>query len=409
MAERAVTGSRIAAYKAERGFSLTSEPAPRREADTKLSTEPMFVIQKHQAHRAGLHYDFRLEHGGVLWSWAVREGPSLDPADRRIAVHVEDHPLDYASFQGRIPDGQYGAGTVETWDSGTWKALEDPEKGMKRGSLRFELRGQRLHGRFTLARVRRDARKQEGWFLIKGHDEFAWDGVDALSLERDIPLPTNQKQGRQRAAVAKVPPASGAVLSSLQAVQEPQLCMIAETAPTGAGWVSEIKFDGYRLLVVKDGALVRLLTRNGRDWSARMPSVTEAIANLPVQSLLMDGELVSLREDRVSSFPGLQAALKAGHDDKLDFYAFDLVHVDGWDLKACTLLDRKRVLHGLPIWKGMLRYSDHHPGEADAMRTNASRPLHFTLSQSAPRPGRYGASALLQIVPSKPIRHYHLG
>ena len=217
---------------------------------------------------------------------------------------------DYASFQGRIPDGQYGAGTVETWDSGTWKALEDPEKGMKRGSLRFELRGQRLHGRFTLARVRRDARKQEGWFLIKGHDEFAWDGVDALSLERDIPLPTNQKQGRQRAAVAKVPPASGAcTLQPASGSRTPAL-HDSRNSTTGAGWVSEIKFDGYRLLVVKDGALVRLLTRNGRDWSARMPSVTEAIANLPVQSLLMDGELVSLRER-----PRLQLSRSAGRTE----------------------------------------------------------------------------------------------
>ena len=145
----------------------------------------MFVVQKHQAHRAGLHWDFRLEHDGVLWSWAVRKGPSLDPADKRIAVHVEDHPLDYADFQGTIPDGQYGAGTVETWDRGTWEPLDDPEAGMREGELKFVLHGKRLHGRFTLVRLKprpEQRGRQDNWLLIKGHDE---DGARRRGRDRD--------------------------------------------------------------------------------------------------------------------------------------------------------------------------------------------------------------------------------
>jgi len=162
----------ISTYRARRDFSVTREPAPSPRRTPRKA--PMFVVQKHQAHRAGLHWDFRLEHGGVLWSWAVRKGPSLDPADKRIAAHVEDHPLDYADFEGTIPDGQYGAGNVELWDRGTWEPLDDPEAGMRKGELRFVLDGKRLHGRFTLVRLKPRAgqrSRQDNWRLIKGHDE----------------------------------------------------------------------------------------------------------------------------------------------------------------------------------------------------------------------------------------------
>ena len=150
----------------------------------------MFVVQKHQAHRAGLHWDFRLEHDGVLWSWAVPKGPSLDPADKRIAVHVEDHPLDYANFEGSIPTGQYGGGSVELWDRGTWQPLDDPDAGMRKGELKFVLDGSRLHGRFTLVRLKprpNQRGRQENWLLIKGHDDDERAGADASSLEHDAP------------------------------------------------------------------------------------------------------------------------------------------------------------------------------------------------------------------------------
>jgi bifunctional non-homologous end joining protein LigD len=175
----------IERYNAKRAFDVTSEPRGQRRRAARNS--PMFVIQKHAAQRAGLHWDFRLEHGGVLWSWAVPKGPSLDPADKRLAVHVEDHPIEYAVFEGTIPAEEYGGGSVETWDRGTWEPLSQPEEGMRRGELRFVLRGQRLHGRFTLTRLRRHPGKQEAWFLIKGHDEEARAGMTAATIDQQLP------------------------------------------------------------------------------------------------------------------------------------------------------------------------------------------------------------------------------
>src|SRR6185312_9098476 len=180
----------IETYRAKRDFTVTAEPPPRYERPG--NDAPMFVVQKHHAHRAGLHWDFRLEHNGVLWSWAVRKGPSLDPADKRIAVHVEDHPIDYADFHGSIPDGQYGAGEVETWDRGTWKPLADPENGMRDGEIKFTLAGQRLNGKFTLVRLRprpNQRGRQDNWLLIKGHDEEERAGADATAVEAAIPAP----------------------------------------------------------------------------------------------------------------------------------------------------------------------------------------------------------------------------
>src|SRR4051794_4540005 len=348
----------ISTYRSKRDFAVTSEPAP---GDTGADTETrMFVVQKHHAHRAGLHWDFRLEYAGVLWSWAAPKGPSLDPTDRRVAIHVEDHPIDYADFQGTIPAGQYGGGAVETWDRGTWEPLDDPGQGMRKGSLRFVLHGQRLSGRFTLARLnRRDPRKQEAWFLIKGHDEAAREGVDATALEQIIPLPVPGQKRETAGREKDGPPAPGAVRGALPQTQEPQLCSIAEEPPEGEDWVSEIKLDGYRLIVSVDHGTVRLLTRNGHDWADRLPSVAKAMSALNVETAMLDGELVALRPDGVSSFPDLQAALKAGRDDRLIFYAFDLLHLNGWDLRPCALIERKRVLSELANWSGMLRYSDH--------------------------------------------------
>ena len=186
-----MAGPVLTPYLSKRDFARTSEPAPR---DVASGSVLMFVVQKHAAHRAGLHWDFRLEHGGALWSWAVPKGPSLDPADRRVAIHVEDHPIDYADFQGVIPAGEYGGGLVETWDRGTWEPLEDPEAGMRKGNLRFLLHGGRLNGRFTLARLKQHGpRKQEAWFLIKGHDEHARDGIGTLELEQEAPAPVRAK------------------------------------------------------------------------------------------------------------------------------------------------------------------------------------------------------------------------
>ncbi|HET7882596.1 MAG TPA: DNA ligase D, partial [Acetobacteraceae bacterium] len=369
----------ITTYRAKRDFSVTREPAP---SERKSKREaPIFVVQKHQAHRAGLHWDFRLEHGGVLWSWAVRKGPSLDPADKRIAAHVEDHPLDYADFEGTIPDGQYGAGTVELWDRGTWQPLDDPEAGMQKGELRFVLDGKRLHGRFTLVRLKPrpgQRSRQDNWLLIKGHDEAERAGADAPAIER------------QRDQ--KMPP--GAVRGALPKTQAPQLAQVAEQAPDGDEWISEIKFDGYRLLCWLDHGKARLVTRSGLDWTDRLPAVARAVAGLPVEMALLDGELVAMDNQGVTSFPALQAALSGGRDGTLFLYFFDLLHLDGWDLRGCSVVDRKRVLEGLGSWHGMLRYSDHQVGRAKELADRARRmKLEGIICKRADAPYRAGRSS----------------
>jgi bifunctional non-homologous end joining protein LigD len=350
----------IRTYRAKRDFAKTREPEPAERA----TDGSLFVVQKHQAHRAGLHWDFRLEHDGVLWSWAVRKGPSLDPADKRIAVHVEDHPLDYANFEGSIPEGQYGAGDVQLWDRGTWHPLVDPDAGMREGEIKFVLDGQRLHGKFTLVRLKPrpgQRGRQDNWLLIKGHDDDERKGADATVIEQDAPPPAARDE----------PPAKGARRTRLPQRVAPELASVAEEPPKGKGWISEIKFDGYRLLCWKDGSSVRVMTRNAQDWTDRLPAVARAVARLNAQSALVDGELVAVDKDGVSSFPALQAALSAGRDETLYLYLFDLLYLDGWDLRPCELIERKRVLKGLSDWRRMLRYSDHHEGDAEKMRQQA--------------------------------------
>ena len=359
----------IRTYRAKRNFALTSEPQA--EVPESRGAAPIFVVQKHAARRAGLHWDFRLEHDGVLWSWAVRKGPSLDPADKRLAAHVEDHPLDYAEFQGTIPEGQYGAGTVETWDRGTWEPIGDPERGMRKGDLKFVLHGQRLNGRFHLVQLRRREReRQDSWWLIKGHDEYERTGVDATAIEAETPLRLEPARGATGKPEA---PAPGAKRAALPKRQEPQLAQLVDDPPDGEGWLSEIKLDGYRLLVWLEAGKARLVTRNGHDWTPRLPRLASTFPQLRVQSALLDGEMVALRPDGVSSFHELQAALSEGRDASLFFYLFDLLHLDGWDLRPCKLIDRKRLLSGLSAWQGALRYSDHVEGDPAPMRREACR------------------------------------
>ena len=379
----------IATYRDKRDFSVTAEPAPAAPI-LPAPGAPIFVVQKHAAHRAGLHWDFRLEHGGVLWSWAVAKGPSLDPKDRRLAIHVEDHPLDYAGFQGRIPDGQYGAGTVDTWDRGTWEPLADPAAGMRDGELKFILHGQRLTGRFTLLRLKpRGRSRQEGWFLIKGHDAAERDGADAAALEAAVPALRLPAAKRVRTG----PPAPGAKRAGLPREQAPQLARLAEAAPDGEEWISEIKFDGYRLLAWIEGGRARLVTRNLHDWTARLPAVAALVGSLGVETALLDGELVALKPDGTSSFSALQAALSAGADQTLHLYAFDLLHLNGWDLRPCRLLDRKAALQPLDSWQGRLRFSDHFAGDAAAMRRQAcASGLEGIICKRADAPYRAGRS-----------------
>lgn len=379
----------IRTYRAKRDFSRTAEPAP---APAGAGGGPLlFVVQKHAARRAGLHWDFRLEHGGVLWSWAVPQGPSLDPADRRLAAHVEDHPLDYADFQGDIPAGQYGAGEVETWDRGSWEPIGDPEQAMRKGELEFVLHGARLKGRFHLVRLNRRARsRSEGWLLIKGHDEYERAGVDARALEAEIPPPPPPSQAiRSRAR----PPAPGAVRGSLPVRPEPQLASSVDAPPGAQGWLGEIKLDGYRLLARIDHGKIGLYTRNGHDWADRLPAVVKAVAGLGLRTALLDGELVALREDGTSSFPDLQAALSQGQDKRLNLFVFDLLHLNGWDLRPCALSERKQALAGLADWRGMIRYSDHVEGRIAAFhRQVCGMGLEGIVCKRADAPYRAGRS-----------------
>lgn len=353
----------IGAYAAKRDFSRTAEPAPALGAAT---AGPIFVVQKHQARRAGLHWDFRLEHNGVLWSWAVRRGPSMDPRDKRLAAHVEDHPLDYATFRGSIPEGSYGAGDVELWDRGTWQPLVDPDAGLRDGEIKFVLSGTRLHGRFTLVRLKPTANRRgnrDNWLLIKGRDQEEQPGGDAAALEAAAPAP----------GPPDVPPLPGAVRGAMPERQAPQLAVVAESVPEEPGWMSEIKFDGYRLLVFLDNGRVRVMTRNGQDWTDRLPAVVSAARRLHAGTAMVDGELVALDDAGLSSFPLLQQALSEGRDDRLFLYLFDLLHLEGWDLRGCALRDRREALRALDGWRGMLRFSDHHEGDTARMRQAACR------------------------------------
>ena len=270
----------LRAYRAKRDFAITSEPAG--DAPGKHGALS-FVIQKHWARR--LHYDFRLELDGTMKSWAVPKGPSLDPHDKRLAVHVEDHPISYASFEGTIPARQYGAGKVIIWDRGTWQPLGNARSSYRSGNLKFELHGEKLHGQWALVRIKASDDKERPWLLIKHQDGYAkaaseYSVVDELpqSVAGGKPKPGRKgarppKSGSRRSASAKAPP-PGAVRAGLPRKLSPELATLVESVPADpAAWCYEIKFDGYRLLVRVDDRTIQLMTRNGLDWSARFPAL----------------------------------------------------------------------------------------------------------------------------------------
>ena len=337
----------LARYWAKRDFNATAEPRgepggePQRDA-----CERSFVIQKHAASR--LHYDFRLEFDGVLRSWAVPRGPSYDPADKRLAVQVEDHPLNYGSFEGRIPKGQYGAGRVIVWDRGLWQAVGDAAAGLARGKLVFRLQGQKMRGLWELVRTTPDEQRPPQWLLFKKRDDFArphaeYDVVQALPDSVIAkPLVPHVRSG----ADAAVP---GAIKAVLPDTLSPQLATLATAIPAGADWLYEIKFDGYRMLArigAKGG--VSLFTRNGHDWSARMPGLVEATEALGLRSTWLDGEVVVLDEAGLPSFSALQKAFDAGKAGAaLVYFLFDLPFLAGHDLRALALRDRRALLRAL--------------------------------------------------------------
>jgi bifunctional non-homologous end joining protein LigD len=401
-------------YARKRDFTRT--PEPRGRPHGARSTAPTFVIQKHAASR--LHWDFRLELEGVLKSWAVPKGPSLDPADKRLAMHVEDHPIEYGDFEGVIPEGEYGGGTVMLWDRGTWTPQGDPHEGYRKGSLKFTLHGQRLQGSWALVRMRgRDGRDGDRtWLLIKEKDAAARAGWDAAriegtarsvasertmdeiasardrvwrsnraSTERTSPRRAPRDQAPASAALArrparKAPPVATPVgrRGALPRSLVPELATLVSEPPEGDGWLHEIKFDGYRILARLEGGRVRLMSRNDKDWTDRLPVISDVVARLPARAALIDGEVVVLQPDGTTSFQSLQNVLSGEGRGTLVYMAFDLLHHDGRDLRELPLEARKTALRELiPAAarsnEAVIRYSDHVIGGGAAFLRQACR------------------------------------
>jgi bifunctional non-homologous end joining protein LigD len=438
--------AKLKTYRAKRDFGKTSEPRGAARPKEGNARGNSYVIQKHAATR--LHYDLRLELNGVMLSWAVTRGPSLIPGDKRLAIHVEDHPVEYNTFEGTIPKGQYGGGTVMIWDRGTWTPEFDPEFGMKKGHLEFTLEGRKLKGRWHLVRMKkRPGERQEPWLLIKGEDEFARTKKDPDILE-ELPdsaasrrtmeqiaegrsrvwhsnKPVSQQSSRrvmpkkprgaarEKRARSKSPdkPAekeksagslrqigriSGARRSALPTFVEPSLATLAAYAPNGADFVHEIKFDGYRMQARIGGGRVELRTRTGLDWTDRFPTIADALAALKSHDAVLDGEIMSGNAHGVADFSALQDDLKNGRRDRLVYYAFDLLHLDGYDLTRATLLDRKEALSALLARlpkDGIVRLSEHFETEGSKM-LQLAREMHLEgiVSKRRDAPYRGGRS-----------------
>jgi bifunctional non-homologous end joining protein LigD len=413
----------LAKYRAKRDFSKTAEPSG--DAKVEEAQGLRFVIQKHAA--SHLHYDLRLELDGVFKSWAVTKGPSLDPQDKRLAVEVEDHPLDYGDFEGTIPKGQYGGGTVMVWDRGFWKC-DDPKSAYRKGKLDFTLEGQKLRGGWILTRMRnREGEKRTNWLLIKRRDAAAHEGKKNTILDEDASVASGRLMddiaagkgrgpkafitGSRSRASAKAEWTSHRAASNTSAAKKrsrplaarskrssikkpakkkrassdggmpafvaPQLCTSVERPPAGGDWVHEIKFDGYRIQMRVENGVVTLKTRKGLDWTAKFGSaISKAARELP--DCLIDGEIVALDHRGSPDFTGLQAALSEGKTDDLIFFAFDLLFLEGEDLRGRSLVDRKRALRSLieeAYGKDLteIRYVEHFESGGDAVLKSACR------------------------------------
>jgi bifunctional non-homologous end joining protein LigD len=422
----AVADRNLSIYRKKRDFEKTAEPSG--EVQVTPSKRRRFVIQKHDATR--LHYDLRLEFDGVFKSWAVTRGPSLDPRDKRLAVEVEDHPLDYGDFEGTIPEGQYGGGTVQLWDRGYWES-DDPERGFKKGDLKFTLDGEKLHGSWVLVRMRndRDGGKRTNWLLIKHRDQYAREGEANTILDDDVSVASGRAmeeiaEGKGRAPkpfmigkatradavwnsnhgsaadareanspkakkskIAKSKIAKSTLAKSSKAKKAkgdasppgfvaPQLCALVDRPPAGAGWVHEIKFDGYRVQLRVEGGEVTLKTRKGLDWTEKFEAIASEAKALP--DVLIDGEIVALDQHGAPDFSGLQAALSDGKTDDLIFFAFDLLFADSEDLRRSPLGDRKARLKELledrgKRKQGVIRYVEHFETGGEAILQSACK------------------------------------
>ncbi|MDA9411451.1 DNA ligase D [Bradyrhizobium sp. CCBAU 45384] len=427
---------KLSIYRKKRDFEKTPEPSGK--TAVAPSKQRRFVIQKHDATR--LHYDLRLEFDGVFKSWAVTKGPSLNPHDKRLAVEVEDHPLDYGDFEGTIPEGQYGGGTVMLWDRGTWEC-DDPEAGFKKGDLKFTLHGDKLHGSWVLVRMRnRGGEKRTNWLLIKHRDEYASEDEDILAEDKSVasgrameqiaggkgraPKPFMLAKGKgkadavwqsNRAEEAKgrtVKPAPRTALKSSKASKKkatsattarkvsdmpdfvaPQLCTPVERPPASDGWCHEIKFDGYRVqLRVEDGEAT-LKTRKGLDWTDKFASIAKEAAELP--NVMIDGEIVALDHNGAPNFSSLQAALSDGKTDELIFFAFDLLFAEDLDYRRLPLGERKaslkKLLEARKKKTSQIRYVEHFESGGDAVLQSACKlELEGVVSKKLDAPYRSG-------------------
>jgi bifunctional non-homologous end joining protein LigD len=424
-------------YREKRKFGVTAEPRGRKGRRSGNA----FVIQKHAARQ--LHYDLRLELDGVMKSWAVTRGPSLVPGEKRLAVHVEDHPVEYNSFEGTIPKGQYGGGTVMIWDRGRWIPDHDPHKGYAKGHLDFALDGRKLKGHWHLVRMRKRAgERQEPWLLIKSDDAAARGPKDPDILQEkprsvvsrrtiegiekagDAVWQSNRsvgenvktlKKGKKPAKAAtkksaKKKAKARAALAAAEVLREkparkggplpgfipPQLATLSDRAPTGDGWIHEVKFDGYRIQARLDDGRVKLLTRKGLDWTAKFRRVADAVAELGGASALIDGEIVVETDGGISDFSALQDALKTGKTGRFVYYVFDLLHLDGVDLVARPQIERKAALARLledTDRNGAVRFSDHFEDDgAVVLRHACNMALEGVVSKRRDAPYRSGRS-----------------
>jgi bifunctional non-homologous end joining protein LigD len=412
----------LARYRAMRDFAMTAEPSGSSGAKAQTAAGLPFVVQKHAATR--LHYDFRLGWRGVLKSWAVTKGPSYNVKDKRLAVEVEDHPIEYGGFEGTIPKGQYGGGTVMVWDQGTWEPVGDADEGLRKGQLKFILHGQKLKGHWVLVRMKSDRFGEKGknnWLLIKEHDEYeraeddpaitdeapdsavtgrsiqqiAEDEDHVWNSNKPEKVPVNRSRLTRRStqppsssATVKghsaAPPDRSAVLQEaprekMPGFLSPELATSVEQPPEGEEWLHELKLDGYRIQIHIDEHAgqrrVRLFTRKGLDWTQRMKELATAAASVPANAAILDGEVVVLTANGTTSFADLQAAFDEGAPHPLTYFAFDLLHLDGHNTRGLPLDRRKTILEELmqELGEDMLRYSSHIRANGGAMFRESCR------------------------------------
>jgi bifunctional non-homologous end joining protein LigD len=377
-------GDLLKEYNKKRDFKITKEPSGKKVAKKK-SKKLVFVVQEH--HASHLHYDFRLELDGVLKSWAVPKGPSMDPSDKRLAMQTEDHPLPYAKFHGTIPAGEYGGGEVFIWDSGTWEAeSDDPQAALEKGDLKFKLKGKKLNGSFVLVRTRF---AKNSWLLIKHHDEFEEVGYRLDMMSEGKPKKkASKKATKKKSAPLGRDPWPGFI--------PPQLPRLVTSVPPDAEWIHEMKFDGYRMQGHLKNGIANFFTRNALNWSNNYPHLLNALEQIDAKNAIFDGEIVALDEKGHTNFQMLQNSFKKKNDKLLRYYIFDILYLNGKDLKNLPLVERKEILkktlQGCPE---NIIYSEHitEQGE-DFYKASCEHQLEGIVSKLADSPYRSGRNDL---------------